>query len=155
MPLSLSMVRVTSAMPIGLRRAEPLKITSSIASPRSCLALCSPMTQRMASEMFVLPQPLGPTTAVMPLPNDTSVASTNDLKPWRSSLVRNKGRLLPPGAAGVRAASMPGERARDRAGDLVGVLEQERARVEQDALLLDAGDERGPLCPEPSLQGRR
>ena len=40
-------------------------MTSSIALPRRCLADCSPMHQRMASTMFDLPQPLGPTTAVM------------------------------------------------------------------------------------------
>ena len=60
-------------MPDRLALGQPLKITSSIESPRSCLALCSPMTQRIASETFVLPQPLGPTTPVMPSPNWTSV----------------------------------------------------------------------------------
>ena len=37
-------------------------MTSSIARPRRCFALCSPITQRMASTTFDLPQPLGPTT---------------------------------------------------------------------------------------------
>jgi hypothetical protein len=86
MPRSFWKVRWTSAMPIGFRVGQPLKITSSIESPRSCLALCSPITQRMASETLVLPQPLGPTTPVMPSPNSTVVRSTNDLNPWSSSL---------------------------------------------------------------------
>ena len=73
-------------MPSGLRVGQPLKITSSIESPRSCLALCSPSTQRMASETFVLPQPFGPMTPVMPSPNSSSVRSQNDLNPWISSL---------------------------------------------------------------------
>ncbi len=55
---------MTSAMPTGRRLADPLKITSSIRSPRSDLALCSPKAQETASQMFDLPQPLGPTTAV-------------------------------------------------------------------------------------------
>jgi hypothetical protein len=37
-----------------------LKITSCIDSPRSCLALDSPSTQRTASITLDLPQPLGP-----------------------------------------------------------------------------------------------
>jgi hypothetical protein len=45
-------------------RAEPLKITSAIESPRRCLAEISPITQRTASMMLDLPQPFGPTTPV-------------------------------------------------------------------------------------------
>ena len=55
---------MTSAMPSGRRLAEPLKITSSIRSPRRIFALCSPRAHATASQMFDLPQPLGPTTAV-------------------------------------------------------------------------------------------
>ena len=51
-------------MPTGLRDAEPLKMTSVIESPRRCFADSSPITQRTASMMFDLPQPLGPTTPV-------------------------------------------------------------------------------------------
>src|SRR5699024_11837221 len=44
----------------------PPKMTSSILpEPRSCLELVSPSTQRMASEMLDLPEPLGPTTPVI------------------------------------------------------------------------------------------
>ncbi len=89
MPRSFLKVRWTSARFSGLRVGQPLKITSSIESPRSCLALCSPITQRMASETLVLPQPFGPMTPVMPLPNWSSVLSTNDLNPCSSILLRN------------------------------------------------------------------
>ena len=40
-------------------------MTSSIVSPRMCEARFSPRTQMMASQMFDLPQPFGPTTAVI------------------------------------------------------------------------------------------
>src|SRR5438876_6572389 len=88
-PVSFLNVTWTSARLGGLRVGQPLKMTSSIGSPRSCLALCSPMTQRMASETLVLPQPLGPMTPLIPSPKVSSVLSTNDLKPWSSILWRN------------------------------------------------------------------
>ena len=49
----------------GFLLTEPLKITSAMDSPRKCLALDSPITQRTASMMLDFPHPLGPTTAVM------------------------------------------------------------------------------------------
>ena len=64
MPSELSNTSSTDAVPTGLRDAEPLKMTSVIESPRRCFAESSPMTQRTASMMFDLPQPLGPTTPV-------------------------------------------------------------------------------------------
>jgi len=48
-------VRVTSAILTGGRFALPLKITSSIDFPRRCLALISPMHQRIASTRFDFP----------------------------------------------------------------------------------------------------
>src|SRR5690554_2178859 len=69
------------ACPTGFRALEPLKMTSVMDSPRRYLAELSPITQRTASMMFDLPQPLGPTTAVMLDGNGTVVGSTNDLKP--------------------------------------------------------------------------
>lgn len=57
------------------------KITSSILLPRRYLALCSPSTQRIASEMLLLPLPLGPTIAVMPEPKLNSILSAKDLNP--------------------------------------------------------------------------
>ena len=63
----------------------PPKIISSILAPRRVLVLCSPMTHKMASERLDLPLPLGPTMAVMSLPNWRMVLSGKDLKPWISS----------------------------------------------------------------------
>src|SRR5690349_3836407 len=69
-------------MPPGLRFFVPAKTTSFISPPRRDFARCSPSTHEIASETFDLPQPLGPTTAVIPLPVKTiSVWSANDLKP--------------------------------------------------------------------------
>src|SRR4030095_4750666 len=75
------MVRDPSALPRGLRPSVPLKITSAISPPRSALADCSPSTQRIASETFDLPQPLGPTMAVTPGRKLSEVLSGKDLKP--------------------------------------------------------------------------
>src|ERR1051326_6569973 len=66
---------------MGLRPSVPLKMTSAISPPRSALADCSPRTQRMASETFDLPQPLGPTMAVMPGMKLSEVLSAKDLNP--------------------------------------------------------------------------
>ncbi len=60
-------VSVTSAIESGACVSEPLKITSSMPRPRRFFALCSPITQRIASTTFDLPQPLGPTTPVTPV----------------------------------------------------------------------------------------
>src|SRR5262245_29809258 len=76
-------VSVTSASPSGNRALVPLKMTSSIRPPRRDLALCSPKTQAMASDMLLLPHPFGPTIVATPMPSKTSsVLSANDLKPW-------------------------------------------------------------------------
>ena len=84
-PLSLTRVRETSAMFSGDLPMAPEKITSSIALPRSCLTLCSPMTQRKASTILLLPHPLGPTTAQMPGGKAMVAFSGNDLNPMISS----------------------------------------------------------------------
>src|SRR5690242_20907731 len=68
-------------MPMGFRPSVPLKITSAISPPRSALADCSPSTQRIASETFDLPHPLGPTIAVTPGWNASDVLSAKDLNP--------------------------------------------------------------------------
>src|SRR6476469_4485233 len=78
----LSMVRVTSARPSGGRPAVPAKMTSSILPPRSALAPCSPSTQAIASTTFDLPDPFGPTTAVIPGSSRSVVDDANDLKPF-------------------------------------------------------------------------
>ncbi len=59
----------------------PLKITSCMDSPRSSLALDSPSTQRTASMMLDLPQPLGPTTPTSCPGSMKLVRSAKDLKP--------------------------------------------------------------------------
>src|SRR5262245_28751585 len=71
----------TSAIPCAFRASLPLKMTSCMLEPRSIFALCSPSTQLIASPMFDLPQPFGPTTAVIPSGKTTSVVSENDLNP--------------------------------------------------------------------------
>src|SRR6185295_3351390 len=73
--------RRTSAAAVGLRASLPLKMTSSILSPRRLFALCSPITQVIASATLLLPHPLGPTMAVTPLSKASSDRSENDLKP--------------------------------------------------------------------------
>src|SRR5205814_1662360 len=76
--------RRTSADAVGLRASLPLKITSSIRSPRRLFALCSPITHVMASATLLLPHPFGPTMAVTPLSKASSERSEKDLKPWIS-----------------------------------------------------------------------
>ena len=87
----LSMISETWAKPRGLRFSVPPKITSSILLPRSALLRCSPMTQRMASEILDLPEPLGPTMAVISFSNVSRVLSGKDLKPWISSAFKYNG----------------------------------------------------------------
>src|SRR5665811_2632153 len=80
-PSALSMVSRTSARPSGGRPAVPAKMTSSILPPRSDLAPCSPITQASASTTLDLPDPLGPTTQVMPGSRFRVVEDANDLNP--------------------------------------------------------------------------
>src|SRR3989338_2705404 len=87
---SLESVSDTSARFTGSFRALPLKIMSSMLEPRSDLALCSPSTQRIASEILDLPQPFGPTKAVTPGSKLTVVLSRNDLKPKSSNFLKYK-----------------------------------------------------------------
>src|SRR5690349_1182049 len=79
----LSIVITTSAWLRAGRFPEPAKITASMSAARSDLCEVSPIAQRSASTRFDLPQPFGPTTPVSPGSIMKSVASTNDLKPWR------------------------------------------------------------------------
>ena len=95
-PLRDSSVIVTSAIPSGRRRAAPLKMTSSIVVPRRLRADCSPRTHWTASQMLDLPEPFGPTMAVMRVGSVTEVLSTKDLKPWMSSFFsRNMNAFFP------------------------------------------------------------
>ena len=77
----LSNLIVTSAKFLAGRSFDPEKITSSIPSPRICLAEFSPITHFIASTMFDLPQPFGPTIPVRPLLRSISVGSKKDLNP--------------------------------------------------------------------------
>ena len=63
-------------------------MTSSILPPRRLLAPCSPMTQASASTTLDLPEPLGPTTQVMPGSRRSVVAEAKDLNPLRVSVFR-------------------------------------------------------------------
>ena len=56
-------------------------MTSSMVSPLRFLADDSPITHLMASIIFDLPQPLGPTIPVKLLGKFNDVESTNVLKP--------------------------------------------------------------------------
>ncbi len=85
--MSLASVRETSAMFNGGLPWVPEKMMSSLDLPRSCLRLCSPITQRMASTTLLLPQPFGPTTAEMPGGNSSVDLSQNDLNPDISSFL--------------------------------------------------------------------
>src|SRR6516164_7936587 len=84
----LSIVTVTSARPNGARDDVPAKMTSSILPPRSVLAPCSPITQDNASTTLLLPDPLGPTTQVMPGSKRRVVGEAKDLKPFSVRLLR-------------------------------------------------------------------
>src|SRR5215470_11839092 len=89
------MVSATSARPSGARLVVPAKMTSSILPPRRLLAPCSPMTQERASTTLDLPDPLGPTTQVMPGSRRSAVAEANDLKPRSVRDFRYTRPLLP------------------------------------------------------------
>src|SRR5208282_720265 len=67
-------------------------IRSSMLLPRRRVGACSPSTHRIASTTLDLPQPLGPTTAVIPGAKLIVVESRKDLKPSNSRLLR---RMLP------------------------------------------------------------
>src|SRR5437764_1296942 len=56
-------------------------MTSSILEPRRSFARASPSTHLKASTMLLFPEPFGPTTAVTPPSNPTTVRWANVLKP--------------------------------------------------------------------------
>src|SRR5690625_912671 len=72
-PLLLTRVRATSALPSAFFLAVPLKMTFDMLEDRRRVGRCSPSTQRIASTILDFPHPLGPTIAVIPLPNETLV----------------------------------------------------------------------------------
>src|SRR5215469_2325310 len=97
------MVSVTSARPRAGRADVPANTTSSILPPRSDLAPCWPITQVNASTTLDLPEPLGPTTHVIPGSNLRVVVEANDLNPRNVRVFRYtacfsspQSRLAPP-----------------------------------------------------------
>ena len=75
--------------------SEPENMTSSDFFPRRVFMLCSPKAQRTASATFDLPEPFGPTIAVIPrfvepiMPGKTSTfLLAKDLNPWISNFSR-------------------------------------------------------------------
>ena len=79
---------------------------------------CSPSAQRRASARLLLPEPFGPTTALIPGPNSTCVRSANDLKPWSRTESRRAGarhgrspRLAAPSRRSPRAVASARPRA--------------------------------------------
>src|SRR5215470_9778654 len=97
------MVRVTSARPSAGRAAVPANTTSSILPPRRLFAPCSPITQERASTTLDLPDPLGPTTQVMPGSKRSVVAEANDLKPRSVRDFRYTRPLLPRNRRSMRS----------------------------------------------------
>ena len=79
--VELSNTMLTCAIFSGARLAVPLKIISTIEAERSAFQLISPMVQRTESMTLDLPQPLGPTTQVMPGSKSRRTLSAKDLKP--------------------------------------------------------------------------
>src|SRR5829696_7284212 len=65
-PASLSSTRVTSAAFAAGSVSEPAKITSLIDPARRTPGLCSPSAKSTASVTLLLPDPFGPTIAVIP-----------------------------------------------------------------------------------------
>src|SRR5919199_4306946 len=119
-PSALSMVRVTSARPRAGRPAVPAKMTSSILPPRRLLAPCSPRTQAMASTTLDFPEPLGPTTAVIPGSRRRVVAEAKDLKPFSVRLERCTRKSYGPRggpSAGARREPASGEGQRGPSGE--------------------------------------
>src|SRR5918911_2508915 len=74
----------TEIYTLSLHDALPI----SILPPRRLLAPCSPRTQEMASTTLDLPDPLGPTTAVIPGSRRRVVADAKDLNPLSVRLDR-------------------------------------------------------------------
>ncbi len=89
LPEELSRVSATSARPSAGRFAVPMKMTSSIFELRNALVLWAPSTQVTASTTLDFPDPLGPTTAVTPVSNSSTVLSAKDLKPFMVNRLRN------------------------------------------------------------------
>src|ERR1700690_4015785 len=87
----LSKIISAEAIPARGRCSEPEKIMSSVFLPRNNKYDCSPNTQRKESAIFDLPEPLGPTIAVMPPANSKTVRVAKVLYPCNSRDLRRNG----------------------------------------------------------------
>ena len=87
-PSSLSKTSSTSQCSAGFRSPPPAKRTSSGFSARSSEGVSDPAAQTIASAMFDLPEPFGPTMTATPGSSEISSESGNDLKPRMRSVRR-------------------------------------------------------------------
>ena len=78
---ALSKITDTEARLSLLETTGPEKIRSSPRLPRSDLSDCSPSAQRKASATLLLPEPFGPTMAVIGASKKSVDFLPNDLKP--------------------------------------------------------------------------
>ena len=88
LPSVLSKIKEASANPKDFLLCVPAKITSSVLAPLRDFMLCSPNTQRIASEILLFPDPFGPITDVIPGINSNMVLSAKDLNPCNSILFK-------------------------------------------------------------------
>ena len=93
--IDLYSIIVNTLLSIVYKKAQqsvpsPLVIRTSARFALSSLMVCSPRTQRTASATLLLPLPFGPTTAVIPESNASSVLLAKVLKPWISSRLKYK-----------------------------------------------------------------
>src|SRR3989344_4389128 len=114
-PSALSNTSVTEALPSLAALSEPLNIKSSPRLPRRDFIDCSPITQRMASATFDLPEPFGPTIALMGTVNSSVVERAKDLNPEisrRANLIKRN--TAPRARHSIQhiMASLPGETAK-------------------------------------------
>src|SRR3989344_9478063 len=80
----LSKASLTPARPARGEEPEPFHIKSSPRLPRMLFIDCSPSTKRKDSATLLLPEPLGPTIAVMAVANSKEVFLAKDLNPDNS-----------------------------------------------------------------------
>src|SRR5688572_16000536 len=83
-------------MPTAAFWEEPEKITSSRRRARRVRDCCSPSTQRIDSATLLLPEPLGPITAVTPGANSNSVFVAKLLNPCNFRRLRYMARRCLP-----------------------------------------------------------
>src|SRR4051812_25909025 len=141
------MVRTTSARPSGGRPAVPAKMTSSILPPRNDLAPCSPRTQAIASTTLDLPEPLGPTTHVMPGSKRSVVDEAKDLKPRRVRLFRCTGWAPRRGQANRSAEA-------GKAAPNVAEVSARRGQPRRNNSVVNGGGQRGAVSGGPPDKGQ-